>query len=154
MIFKINSKSLLSALNLTAKGINASTVSDTSNYHFKKTDAGLEISTCNLEISMQTCIDVATTDPIDILIPGEKLVRLLSSLPDQFVTFTIGDDNSISIKAISGAYELSGYSAENFPIIKTETNLDVTVPAEDLTEAIYATAFARSVEPTMQVFTG
>jgi len=154
MKFTINSKSLLSALNLTAKGINTNNVVPaTSCYRLHKVGDQLQIETCSLEISMQTSLPCEIADDLDILIPAEKVTRLLASLPDQPLIFEI-TDLDITIKAASGEYALSGYSAEDYPVINTETDFEATVSADDLAEAIYITEYARGVDKLQPKFTG
>lgn len=154
MTITINSKTLLTALNLTAKGINNTSISDTSNYRARRIQEGLEISTCNLEISMQTKVSCEIAEDIDILIPAEKITRLLSALPDQSISINIADDLEITITAASGSYSLSGYPGFMFPEIKIETNSEATINVEDLVEALYITSYARSTDQTQFKFTG
>lgn len=154
MKLTINSKKLLTALNLCAKAISQNNiVPATSCYRIKTIATGLEISACNLEISMQTEI-AGEFEIVDVLIPADKIKNLLSSLPDQGLLFEIAEDFEITITALSGQYSLSGYSGNDFPEIKVETDTDVTIPAEDLSEAIYATSFARSADQAQLKFTG
>jgi len=154
MTFTINSKQLLAALTLTAKGINQNNiVPATSCYRLHKVGDKLQVETCNLEISMQTSVTCEIADNLDILIPADKITTLLSSLPDQPLLFTI-NESEITIKTASGQYTLSGYSAQDYPVIQIETNHEMIIAAEDLTEAIYATAYARSKEASLLKFNG
>ncbi|SRR6184192_500530 len=154
MKLTLNSKKLLSALNLCAKAISQNNiVPSASCYRLKTIETGLEISACNTEISMQTELS-GTFDVVDVLIPAEKIKNLLSSLPDQGLLFDIADDFEITITALSGQYTMSGYSGKDFPVIKVETDTSVTIAAEDISEAVYATSFARSTDQAQLRFTG
>lgn len=154
MKLTLNSKKLLSAFNLCSKAISQNNiVPSASCYRMKTIETGLEISACNMEISMTTAIE-CEAELIDILIPADKIKNLLSSLPDQGLLFEISDGFEITITALSGQYSLYGYDGKDFPVINTETDTTVTIPAEDLSEAIYATSFARSTDQAQLRFTG
>jgi DNA polymerase-3 subunit beta len=154
MKLTLNSKKLLAAINLCQRGISQNNIVPVAScYRFRTIGHGIEISSCNQEISMQTILE-CTADMVDVLIPADKLKNLLSSLPDQGLTFDISDGFEITITALSGKYSLSGYDGKDFPVIKIETDTEVTIPAEDLSEAIYATSYARSVDQNQPKFTG
>lgn len=155
MKISISSKTLLSALSICQKAVNSNgIVSATSNFRFQATCNELHISSCNLEVSMETKITAMIEGEIDALIPADKITKLLSSLPEQGITIDIAPDYNITVTALSGTYELPGDNGSEFPRITTDTTTEITIPSEDLTAAIYSTAYARSVDQIQVRFTG
>lgn len=154
MTFTLNSKILLQAFLLCAKGINQNNILPAAScYRLLSIEGAIEVSSCNLEISMSTKIS-SDISGIDVLIPAEKITKLLSSLPDQGIRIDVTDDFEITITALSGQYSMSGFDGKDFPTIKVDTSNSLLIPADDLSEAIYATSYARSSDQTQLKFTG
>lgn len=150
---KVNSKQLLQVLNLCSKAINTNNIVPAAScFKFSATPTELTIQSCNLEVSMQTSLPCE--GEVNVLIPADKIIKLLSSLPDQGVTIDVDAEFNISIVASSGTYELSGYDGSDFPEIKTESGNEITVEPDDLTAAIYSTAYARSIDQIQTRFIG
>lgn len=150
---KINSKQLLQALNLCGKAINTNNIVPAAScFKFTSSSTELTIQSCNMEVSMQTSL--ICDGEINVLIPADKIIKLLSSLPDQGITIDVDSEFNISIIATSGIYELSGYDGSDFPEIKTEPGNEITVQTDDLTSAIYSTSYARSIDPIQSRFIG
>ena len=63
------------------------------NFLFDIADGKLTISTTNLEISMQTSLQIESRGGnIKIAVPAKILLDILKALPDQPITFSIDDD--------------------------------------------------------------
>jgi len=153
MQLTINTKQLLSSLQLVSKGVSTNNIVPASScFRLFGTGSKLEISTCNLEVSMLTSLPINFTG--DVLIPSDKIITLLSSLPDQPLIIDISPSFEIKVTAGSGIYELSGYDGSDFPVIKTDGNETIEFESSDLTEAIYSTAYARSTDPVQTRFIG
>jgi DNA polymerase-3 subunit beta len=153
MNFTTNCKTLLSALQLCGKAVSQNNIIPASScFRFQISDI-LKISSCNLEVSMETQIP-ATGDICDILIPADKIVTLLSKLPNQELSFIVDEKFEITITALSGKYSLSGYDGKDFPVIKTDKGISVIIDSQDLTAAICATSYARGTNEAMPAFTG
>ena len=89
------------------------------NFLFDIADGKLTISTTNLEISMQTSLQIESRGGnIKIAVPAKILLDILKALPDQPITFSIDDDTfAIELSSETGKYKLSGENGLDFPKI-------------------------------------
>lgn len=116
----------------------------------------LSISTSNLEVTINTRIEVSGSEDGRIAIPGKILQETLKMLPEQPLSFMIDTENkSIEITSSSGKYKLTGEKAEDFPALETPTNEDkIEVGSEQLRKGIERTSFAVSNDEMRQNMRG
>jgi len=143
MTFILQQSELINALNIASKALGSGFVIATTCFRFHDNS----ITACNMEISISCRIDLPD---IDILIPGEQIKNLIASLPDQPIIFDI-DGIDIKIKTSSGVYEMVGETGEDFPTIKTVSESEITLPFEDLTEALFRTSYTKLNDSTANV---
>lgn len=110
-----------------------------------KSDGQLEISCCNNEFSISTQLDTGCPDAFDILLDANKLKSWIASIAEQPVTLDIGK-TSVTISAGKANCSLPFEPGENMPTIKHDSEGKFTLPFEDLTEALFKTAYARKVD--------
>lgn len=146
-----NRTELLTVLNTCSKSVKNGFVVATSCFRFQLTGEELSISACNLETSTRKSIKVTGDgEDFDILIPADQIKKYLSLLADQPLTFSFERFETekevfynVFIKSGSGESKMIGHEGgDNFPVIKTEGGETLTIPFEDLHEAIHRTSYA------------
>lgn len=127
------------------------------NFLFELNGNTLSVTATDLETMMRIQIPVNEAEGKGrICIPSKILLDYLKNLPDQPVTFTIGEDErDIEISSSSGKYKIGGEKADEFP--KEPEPVDastLTVPASTLIGGINKTLFAVSNDTLRPAMTG
>ncbi|HHG86101.1 MAG TPA: DNA polymerase III subunit beta [Bacteroidetes bacterium] len=127
------------------------------NFLFEIEEGNLSISTTNLEISMQTSLNIESRGgTIKIAVPAKILLDILKALPEQPITFSITEDTfSIEISSENGKYKLSGEDGLDFPKIPSpEDTRSTSMPVNVLLTAINRTLFAASTDEDKAALNG
>lgn len=127
------------------------------NFLFEIEEGNLTISTTNLEISMQTSLNIESRGgSIKIAVPAKILQDILKELPEQPITFSIDEETfAIEISSEVGKYKLSGEDGLDFPKIPVAENTQsATMPVSVLLTAINRTLFAASTDEDKAALNG
>lgn len=103
-----------------------------------------------VHISAQVVIDGSIT------VSHKLLNDIVARLPDEDVTFTIGDDERINLKCGSGKYQLNGLPVAEFPELPklgTDSN-NTELSSVVLLQGLSTTLFATSADETKRILTG
>ncbi|MEP7194915.1 MAG: DNA polymerase III subunit beta [Saprospiraceae bacterium] len=116
----------------------------------------LNISASNLEVSINTSMEVSGSKDGTIAIPGRTILDALKTLPEQPVNFDINTETrGIEITSVSGKYKLVGEKAEDFPIIERPSNEDkFELTVDQLRRGIEKSSFAVSNDEMRQNMRG
>lgn len=114
------------------------------NFLFDIKDGKLTITSTDLETSMTTTLDVEAEEDIQVAVPSKMTLEILSSLPEQPVTFTINaENNSIELSSGFGRYKLAGQPGVDFPKTpEVESETTFNIPSNVLLKAIAKSIFA------------
>jgi DNA polymerase-3 subunit beta len=154
MQIKIQQSQLSEALKLISKAVSQNNIIPAASCIRFKTDGNqLELSSCNMQVSMQTTIPCEATENNDGIIQSGLLIETISSLAGQSVTFNI-DGGIVTIIHNSGTCEMPIEPGGDFPKIIIDTDKEAKMQSADLFEAIYSTAYARYLDETNLKFTG
>lgn len=158
MNFIVSSSALLKQLSKISGVIpSRSVLPIIENFLFEIEESKLTISTTNLEISMQTSLQIeARGGAMKIAVPAKILQDILKALPDQPITFSIEEETfAIEISSENGKYKLSGENGLDFPKIPTPENTQAaTMPSRVLLSAINKTLFAASTDEDKAALNG
>lgn len=158
MNFIVSSSALLKALQRVNGVIpSRSVLPIIENFLFDINGSDLQISTTNLEISMQTVLQIESRGGnMKVAVPSRILMDILKALPDQPVTFSIDDETfGISISSETGNYKLSGENGLDFPKIPApQETQSVGMPMNALLTAINKTLFAASTDEDKAALSG
>lgn len=127
------------------------------NFLFEIEEGNLTVSTTNLEISMQTGLNIESRGgSIKIAVPAKILLDTLKALPDQPITFSIDEETfGIEISSENGKYKLSGENGLDFPKIPTAENTQAAqMPVNVLLRAINKSLFAASTDEDKAALNG
>ena len=117
MKFVVSSNTLFKELQLISGVLNSSNalpILDDFLFQLKKNQ--LSIFASDIETSINTSVEVESTDTGEITIPAKLLMEMLKNFADQPLTFKIDTDKySIEINSESGKFKSLGTTRRNFP---------------------------------------
>ncbi len=156
MKFIVSSSYLLKQLQVLGSVINSSnTLPILDNFLFELDGTELKVSASDLETTMSALLEIDSDSKGSVAVPAKLLLETLKTFPEQPLTFTVEDNNTIEISSNSGKYALAYASGDEFP--KSVTLEDPTatiVPAEVLATAISKTIFAAGNDDLRPVMSG
>lgn len=116
-------------------------------------EAGLQLSTFDYEVSSQTSIDAAVDEPGTALVSGRLLSDIANRLPNAPVEFST-DENKILVRCGSASFTLLSMPVEEYPSVPQIEGSSGLVPADEFSTAIAQVAVAASKDDVTPVITG
>jgi DNA polymerase-3 subunit beta len=156
MKFIVSSSYLLKQLQVLGSVINSSnTLPILDNFLFELNNNELKVSASDLETTMSATLEIDSDSTGSVAVPAKLLLETLKTFPEQPLTFTVEDNNTIEISSNSGKYALAYASGDEFPKAVTLEDPSVTlVPADVLATAISKTIFAAGNDDLRPVMSG
>ena len=156
MKFIVSSSYLLKQLQVLGNVINSSnTLPILDNFLFELKKNELLVSASDLETTMSASLTIDSTSEGSVAVPAKLLLEILKTFPEQPLTFTVEDNNTIEISSQSGKYALAYAPGEEFPkSINLEEPSKTVVPAEVLSTAVSKTIFAAGNDDLRPVMSG
>jgi DNA polymerase-3 subunit beta len=156
MKFIVSSSYLLKQLQVLGSVINSSnTLPILDNFLFELDNTELKVSASDLETTMSAVLEIDSESKGSVAVPAKLLLETLKTFPEQPLTFTVEDNNTIEISSNSGKYALAYASGDEFPKAVTLEDPSVTVvPAEVLATAVSKTIFAAGNDDLRPVMSG
>ena len=156
MKFIVSSSYLLKQLQVLGSVINSSnTLPILDNFLFELDHKNLTVSASDLETTMSATLEIDSTSKGSVAVPAKLLLDILKTFPEQPLTFTVEENNTIEISSNSGKYAIAYAPGEEFP---KSVNLDnpssTVVPSEVLATAISKTIFAAGNDDLRPVMSG
>jgi len=147
---------LLKQLQVLGSVINSSnTLPILDNFLFELNGTELKVSASDLETTMSATLEIDSDSQGSVAVPAKLLLETLKTFPEQPLTFTVEDNNTIEISSNSGKYALAYASGDEFPKAVTLEDPSVTVvPAEVLATAVSKTIFAAGNDDLRPVMSG
>ena len=144
MKFIVSSSYLLKQLQVLGGVINNSnTLPILDNFLFELDGNALTVSASDLETTMTSKLDVESSDNGAIALPARLLLDTLKTFPEQPLTFTQHENNTIEISSNHGKYALAYADGAEFPnAVSLEDPSVVKIPGSVLATAISNTIFA------------
>ncbi|MBX2829207.1 MAG: DNA polymerase III subunit beta [Flavobacteriaceae bacterium] len=156
MKFIVSSSYLLKQLNVLGGIINNNnTLPILDNFLFHLNGNELTVSASDLETTIASKLEVESTENGSVCIPARLLLDTLKTFPEQPLTFTIEDNNTVEISSNHGKYALAYANGEDFPSPVTLNDPSATVIQGDiLATAISKTIFASGNDDLRPVMSG
>lgn len=156
MNFIISSTYLLKQLQVLGSVINSNnTLPILDNFLFELNHKSLKVSASDLESTMSATLEIDSNSEGSIAVPAKLLLETLKSFPEQPLTFTVQENNTIEISSNSGKYALAYANGDEFPKAVALEDPSVTiVPSEILGTAISKTIFASGNDDLRPVMSG
>ena len=156
MKFIVSSSYLLKQLQVLGSVINSSnTLPILDNFLFELDANALKVSASDLETTMAATLEIESDSTGSVALPAKLLLDILKTFPEQPLTFTVEDNNTVEISSNSGKYVLAYAAGEEFPSAVTlEDPSSTFMPAEVLSTAITKTIFAAGNDDLRPVMSG
>ncbi|MAP99611.1 MAG: DNA polymerase III subunit beta [Flavobacteriaceae bacterium] len=156
MKFIVSSTTLLKKLQILGGVINSSnTIPVLDHFLFELNNSKLTITSSDLETTMVSSIKVDSNSLGEIAIPSKLLIDTLKTFPEQPLTFTVDENNTIEISSNHGKYALAYTDGNQFPkTITLENPSSTKISSLVLAKAINSTIFASGNDDLRPVMSG
>ena len=156
MKFIVSSSYLLKQLQVLGSVINSSnTLPILDIFLFELNKKVLTVSASDLETTMSATLEIESTENGSVAVPAKLLLDILKTFPEQPLTFTVEENNTIEISSNSGKYAIAYAPGDEFPkSVQLEDPSSTLVPAEVLATAISKTIFAAGNDDLRPVMSG
>jgi len=156
MKFIVSSSYLLKQLQVLGGVINNSnTLPILDNFLFELDGNSLTVSASDLETTMMATLEVESQDKGMIALPARLLLDTLKTFPEQPLTFTQEENNTVEISSSHGKYALAYADGAEFPnAVSLEDPSVVNIPGSILATAINNTIFASGNDDLRPVMSG
>lgn len=156
MKFIVSSSYLLKQLQVLGGIINNNnTLPILDNFLFNLEGNSLTVSASDLETTISSKLEVESSETGMVCIPAKLLLETLKTFPEQPLTFTVEDNNTIEISSNHGKYALAYASGEEFPSAVELKDPSATIVQGDiLATAISKTIFASGNDDLRPVMSG
>src|SRR5690606_17153570 len=156
MKFIVSSSYLLKQLQVLGGIINNNnTLPILDNFLFSLDKKSLTVSASDLETTISSKLEVESTEKGMICVPARLLLETLKTFPEQPLTFTVEDNNTIEISSNHGKYALAYANGEEFPnAVELKDPSSTVVQGDILANAIAKTIFASGNDDMRPVMNG
>lgn len=156
MKFIVSSTYLLKHLQILGGVINSSnTLPILDNFLFDLKNDQLTIAASDLETTMCSVLEVDSDAEGIIAVPARLLLDILKTFPEQPLTFTVEDNNTVAISSDHGKYTLAYADGTEFPkAVEISDISSTTLSGDTLATAINNTLFAAGNDELRPVMNG
>jgi DNA polymerase-3 subunit beta len=156
MKFIVSSSYLLKQLQVLGGIINSNnTLPILDNFLFDLDGKSLTVSASDLETTISSKLEVESSEKGSVCIPARLLLDTLKTFPEQPLTFTVEDNNTVEISSNHGKYALAYADGEEFPTaVELKDPSSTTIQGDILATAISKTIFASGNDDLRPVMSG
>ncbi len=156
MKFIVSSSYLLKQLQVLGGIINANnTLPILDNFLFNLDNKSLTVSASDLETTISSKLEVESSEKGNVCIPARLLLDTLKTFPEQPLTFTVEDNNTVEISSNHGKYALAYASGDEFPsAVELKDPSSTKLQGDILATAIGKTIFASGNDDLRPVMSG
>lgn len=134
---------------------NRSTMPILGNILFNLDGNQLKLRASDIEVSMETTIDVKGQEDGEVAIPANFIQSLINELEDETIDFTVNENHKVVIESNVGDYEINGRSPEEFPSLpRLEEPKEIEVDRLDLGRMISKALVAVGKDELKPAFLG
>ena len=156
MKFIVSSSALLKPIQTLSGVLNTTnTLPILDHFLFEVSDNNLRVTATDLETTMSAVISVEADDSGSVAVPARLLLETIKTFPEQPLTFTLTDQNTVEISSNYGKYALAYATAEEFPkAVSVSDASQISIPGNVLATAINSTLFASGNDDLRPVMSG
>lgn len=156
MKFIVSSSELLKPIQTLSGVLNTTnTLPILDHFLFEVNDNNLRVTATDLETTMSAVISVEADDSGSVAVPARLLLETIKTFPEQPLTFTLTDQNTVEISSNYGKYALAYATAEEFPkAVSVSDASQISMPGNVLSTAINSTLFASGNDDLRPVMSG
>jgi len=156
MKFIVSSTYLLKQLQVLGGIINTNnTLPILDNFLFDLDNKSLTVSASDLETTISSKLEVESDTTGTVCIPARLLLETLKTFPEQPLTFTIEENNTVEISSNHGKYALAYANGDEFPsAVALKDPSSTIIQGDILATAISKTIFASGNDDLRPVMSG
>tara|TARA_B100000035_G_scaffold19763_1_gene15804 strand:- start:1401 stop:2516 length:1116 start_codon:yes stop_codon:yes gene_type:complete len=156
MKFIVSSSDLLKNLQVLGTILNTNnTLPILDNFLFEIDNNELNITSSDLETSLTSKLSIESSLNVKIAIPAKLLTDIIRSLPEQPLTFSINENNTIEINSNNGKYGIAYMDGNEYPkSIVIEDASEISLDSSSLEKIISSTLFASGNDDLRPVMSG
>lgn len=157
MKFTVSSTTMTNKLAAMAKVMNGKAVLPIlSTFLLELKDGVVEVTASDLECVWHGSMPVSGQEGEGkVCIPANTLLDALKNLPEQPITFTIGnEDKNVGIEYLNGHYDMVWLPADEFPQTECQGDIRFRLEASVMGKAIGQSLYAVSIDTLRPVMTG
>ncbi len=151
-----NKSSLLNSINIVQKAVpTKTTLPIIEGILFEAKNGKLKLIGTDLEIGIETIIDVDVILPGKIVLSSKIVGEIVRKLPDSDIEIEAIGNNIINIKCENSKFKVNGLSAEEFPELPSvKKDNGITVSQNIIKDMIKHTIFSVSTDEVRPILTG
>ncbi len=156
MKFIVSSSYLLKQLQVLGGIINSNnTLPILDNFLFQLDGNSLTVAASDLETTISSNLEVDSSEKGNVCIPARLLLDTLKTFPEQPLTFTVEDNNTVEISSNHGKYALAYAAGDEFPTpVALQDPSATEIQGDILANAISKTIFATGNDDLRPVMSG
>ena len=156
MKFIVSSSALLKPIQTLSGVLNTTnTLPILDHFLFEVDDNNLRVTATDLETTISAVINVEADNSGSMALPARLLLETIKTFPEQPLTFTLTDQNTVEISSNYGKYALAYASAKEFPkAVSVSDASQISMPGNVLATAINSTLFASGNDDLRPVMSG
>ncbi len=156
MKFIVSSSYLLKQLQVLGGIINSNnTLPILDNFLFDLDGNSLKVSASDLETTVSSKLNVESNESGSVCIPARLLLDTLKTFPEQPLTFTVEENNTVEISSNHGKYALAYAAGDEFPTaVELKDPSETKIQGDILATAISKTIFASGNDDLRPVMSG
>jgi len=156
MKFTVMQPLLLKAINQVSRIVGSrTTLPVLSNILIKAGKGKILFSSTDLEVAITSTLSGKVEAEGDITVPARLFSDFVANNNDESIEFNLAKNNQLGLKSTHFEANISGISAEEFPTIPSTTKDQfMSIPKDNLTDAIKKVVFASAIDETRPVLAG
>ena len=155
MKFTCTQIALVKAINTVSKAVSVrTTIPILKGILLKAEDNRLTMSASDLDLSIETSIDIQCYEEGSLVVPAKLFGDILRKLPNSIVNMT-EEAGKLNINCLGSDFSVVTMPAEEFPTIsEIKSNDFIDINKEDFSNLIRKTIFAASIDEKKGILTG
>jgi len=118
-------------------------------------DSSVRLAATDLKVSIECTCDCTVKEPGALTVSSQRLASMLSELPDEDISLTLGDNNIIELKCGRIETKLFSMSPEEFPPIRSFDGIEPLVMKQGALKLLFTrTSFAICADQNRYTMTG
>lgn len=156
MRFRVAQDQFLEAIGRVSPTVpTKSTLPILSNVLLRLEDSTLQIIATDLEVSVQTDIEVDTERDGSVAVPAKKILDIVRELEGLVLTVDVDENHHLHLETEIGQYQLLGTTAQEFPPLpEFDEATEITLDADTFDAMVHRTSFAVSRDELRPALTG
>lgn len=138
MKISIQKQELLDAINKVKSVVSAkSALPILSHILMEAEESSIKLSATDLKVSIECTIDCSVKTPGSLTVSSQRIVSILSELPDEDITLELGDSSVINLQCARIDTKLYSMSPDEFPPVRDFGSIEPLVLSQSMLKDIF-----------------